>query len=354
VTRRVRRLALIVVVNIVVFLFLFIPLEIAYRIHVDGFSVAWINLANEFRGTPYSNLGTHNWMIGDDVLGFRLNPDRKGINRLSIRDHEIATPKPPGLFRAIFLGDSIPYAFPGFVSYTGEALGHQGDIEVLNAGVPGYTTYQELMFLKLHLMVAAPDLVILTYCLNDNYKFLHRFDSRGQMLFTQEASEALKIHSSLDVLLSHSYVLTRLKLGLALAIRPESKFPWDSREGFSAAWQDESWKANEQYLAEMSRTLAEHKIRFAIVIFPFEPQLREDLLRADFNYVVKPQQKLIAICDRYHVPCLDLLPVFRKQYATGAKFFLDGIHLNEQGHRTVTVEILQFLRAQPGWLPSLH
>jgi lysophospholipase L1-like esterase len=212
------------------------------------------------------------------------------------------------------------------------------------------------MFLKLHLLVAEPDVVILTYCLNDNYKFLHRFDPRGQMLFTQEASEALKIHSPLDALFSHSYVLTRLKVGLALASRAPaaSKFPWEGREGFSAAWRDDSWNANEQYLAEMNRTLVARKIHFAIVIFPFEPQLSEDLLRSDYDYVVKPQQKLTAICDRYHVPCLDLLPVFRRQYATGAKFFLDGIHLNEPGHRAATVEILHFLRAQPGWLPSLH
>jgi hypothetical protein len=70
------------------------------------------------------------------------------------------------------------------------------------------------------------------------------------------------------------------------------------------------------------------------------------LLRADYDYVVKPQTKLRAICDRDHVPCLDLLPAFRRQYATGAKFFHDAIHLNEEGHHAATAEILAFLDAQ--------
>ncbi len=350
---RARRLALVVAGNVFVLFLLFIPLELAYRVRVDGFSEAWAALVNEFRAAPYSNLGTHNWVISDDVLGYRLNPHRQGVNSLSIRDREVVIPKPPGLFRIVVLGDSIPFAAPGFVSYAAEALARRGNIEVLNAGVPGYTTYQELEFLQRHLLVAEPDLVVLVYCLNDNYKFLHRFDPRGNMLITPQASQALRIHSPLDALVSHSYVLTRLKAGFAFARRTEAgQFPWDDREDFYAAWRDESWIANEQYLAAMSQLLSDRKIRFAIVVFPFEPQLREDLLRANYDYVVKPQTKLRAICDRNHIPCLDLLPVFRSRYATGARFFKDGIHLNEEGHRAARAEILAFLDAQRGWLPQ--
>ena len=53
-------------------------------------------------------------------------------------------------------------------------------IEVINAGVPGYTTYQELEFLKIYGLDMKPDLVILGFVFNDLfYKYLHRATSEN-------------------------------------------------------------------------------------------------------------------------------------------------------------------------------
>jgi hypothetical protein len=38
---------------------------------------------------------------------------------------------------------------------------------VINAGMPGYTTYQELEFLKLYGLEMEPDLVVLGFVFND-------------------------------------------------------------------------------------------------------------------------------------------------------------------------------------------
>ena len=42
-------------------------------------------------------------------------------------------------------------------------------IEVINAGIPGYTTYQELEFLKIYGLQMEPDLVVLGFVFNDLY-----------------------------------------------------------------------------------------------------------------------------------------------------------------------------------------
>lgn len=345
--KKLIRFAQIVGANFLVFVLLFALAELAYRIYRDGVPGAFVNLAENFGAAPNSNLGTHNWVIGDAVIGYRLNPNQPGVNRLSIRGGDVAIPKPPGLFRLIVLGDSIPWDNPGFVRIMSDRLSQTGTIEVINASVPGYTTYQELMFLKTYLLDTSPDLVILTYCLNDNYKFLHRFNENGQMLWTAEAEESLQVNSVFGAFVSRSYILTKLKLGFAAFNRPRvaSQFPWDNREDFNAAWKDESWAPNETYLAEMADVLARRGSRFAIVVFPFEPQLDERYLTADYAYTLKPQTKLKTICDRYRVPCLDLFPTFRDYRRQGAKLFRDGIHLTPAGHDVAAATILDFVRA---------
>ena len=62
----------------------------------------------------------------------------------------------------------------------------------------------------------------------------------------------------------------------------------------------------------------------------------------DFDYVVKPQTKLMAICNEHGIPCLDLFAVFRAEARKG-RLFRDGIHLTEAGHRVAAAEILRFL-----------
>jgi len=45
-----------------------------------------------------------------------------------------------------------------------------GLINVINAGIPGYTTYQELEFLKIHGLAMKPDIVVLGFVFNDVYE----------------------------------------------------------------------------------------------------------------------------------------------------------------------------------------
>src|SRR3990170_2991554 len=246
---RLFKISALVTINILIFLLLFAIIEIGYRIYHDGFSGA-------FNSVPYSNLGTSNWVIYDKDLGYRLNPDREKINNLSIKG------------------------------------------EVINAGVPGYTSYQEVLFFKRYLSQTDPDLVIWTYCLNDNHQFLHRFDENARMLLTEEAKESLQINSYWDKLVSRSYILSLIRFTIISHNKRsnldnvEYKFIWEKLPDFNIAWKDYSWSGYEENLVELKNLLHKRGGKLAIVIFPYEPQLVYGLTKKEnYDYIVKPQHK---------------------------------------------------------------
>ena len=78
----------------------------------------------------------------------------------------------------------MPYE-KGYVNLLRRGLA--GQAEVLNGAVPGYTTHQERLWFERELAGLDSDFVVLQYCLNDNFEFLHRFDSESGILATEEA-----------------------------------------------------------------------------------------------------------------------------------------------------------------------
>lgn len=337
------RFARILAVNLLVLLALLGSAELAYRMYVDGPSGAFKSI---FSGVPYSNLGTHNWVISDPALGYRLNPAREAVNSLSMRHDEIAIPKPSGLFRLVYLGDSIPWQRPGFVDYTRESLPQSASVEVINASTPGYTTYQESLFLETYVLPTSPDLVLLTYCMNDNHKFLHQFDAHARMLITHEAKDSLLKDSLFNGIVGRSYLLTRVRLALLARRDDESKFGWEGAPDVSIAWQDRPWIDFETHLVRMKDLLSNSGSKLAMIVFPIEAQFNGSFSSEDYDYVLKPQRVLKGLCDRYAVPCLDLYQSFHDRQKHGVDLFQDGLHLSEDGHRLAAEEILAFLAAQ--------
>ena len=106
----------------------------------------------------------------------------EGRNSLGLRNREVGQKKDQ--FRILFLGDSLVFDSETtsgllYTQVVEERLNKENkgkrEIEIINAGIPGYTTYQELEFLKVHGLDMNPDLVILGFVFNDlYYKYLHR------------------------------------------------------------------------------------------------------------------------------------------------------------------------------------
>ncbi len=106
---------------------------------------------------------------------YGLSPDYPGSNALGYRGDEIQVPKPDGVFRIIALGDSETYGTtnPNNQSYPyllqqilRDEYGY-ANVEVVNAGVFGYTSWNTLADLTLRGVGLQPNLVIVNEGGND-------------------------------------------------------------------------------------------------------------------------------------------------------------------------------------------
>ncbi len=137
----------------------------------------------------------------DEVRGVSLLPGAEGwyrkegeayirINSAGLRDQEHAIMKPEGTFRIAVVGDSYCEALSvsleeAFWSVMGKKIEECGafpgkKIEVINFGVSGYGTAQELLTLRDKVWQYSPDLVLLAVTTNnditDNSRVLKRTD----------------------------------------------------------------------------------------------------------------------------------------------------------------------------------
>jgi lysophospholipase L1-like esterase len=105
----------------------------------------------------------------------RLGKQRRTTNSLGFRGPEIQQPKPAGRYRIVCIGGSTTYddnvdddqAYPLRLQEFLRKARPDLDIEVVNAGVPSYTTAENLANLSLRLLDLQPDAIVLYEGIND-------------------------------------------------------------------------------------------------------------------------------------------------------------------------------------------
>src|SRR5262249_28547739 len=135
-------------------------------------------------------------------LVYELNKSYKDINSFGMRDKEFDINEINNLYKIAVIGDSHTYSinvkniedtFPYRIEeYINKNMG-QRIVKVLNFGVPGYNTAQELEVLKSKALMFKPKLVILQYHINDmhicnyiqpKYEKLHSLIYKSKFLVT--------------------------------------------------------------------------------------------------------------------------------------------------------------------------
>ncbi len=100
-------------------------------------------------------------------------------NSLGYRNREFSLKKLSGTYRIVCIGDSTTFGFgvdwndawPCRLEELLNARSGGGRFEVINAGVPGYTSYQGLQYVKQVLPALQPNLVIVTFGNNDGWSW---------------------------------------------------------------------------------------------------------------------------------------------------------------------------------------
>ena len=118
-------------------------------------------------------------LIPDRYLGFVTNPDfdrpPNKHNALGFRGDEIVLPKPDGVYRIVCLGGSTTYSegvqdyrqtYPYLLGEYLRAEGHS-EVEVINGGVPGYSSLETAINLQLRVLELEPDMIVIYHGIND-------------------------------------------------------------------------------------------------------------------------------------------------------------------------------------------
>jgi hypothetical protein len=128
------------------------------------------------------------------------NPTYVRINSMGMRDREHSVEKPPGVYRIAVLGDSYAEAKQVPLEATFWAVAERAladcparggrTIEVLNFGVAGYGTTQELLTLEHRALRFQPDLVLLAFLTgNDVRNNSIELQGRGKPHFVEKNGE---------------------------------------------------------------------------------------------------------------------------------------------------------------------
>jgi hypothetical protein len=315
-------------------------------------------------------------------------------NSLGLRGPEIALPKPGGLFRVLALGDSFVEAaqVPEEHSLTQrleQSLNQQRAgrrFEVLNAGVGGWGTAQELLYLRREGLALQPDLVLLVlYSGNDianNSPRIERqdvLDTPYKPYFELDGPDGLRELPHQERAVEASERGLWLARGSAVFNFVESgffdKFKYRDLDvvgnqgdvgkpvllaKYPPEW-EESWQVTERLLAQAARESEAAGARFVVVLAPstfqIMPEDWRDLVRSsrrparDWDQD-KPSGVMADIASRRGLAHVDLLPALRAARDNGSPplYFDRDKHWTAVGHSLVAAEIERQLRGL-GYLP---
>lgn len=270
-----------------------------------------------------------------------------------------------GAKRILFLGDSFTagYGIPKDKRFTNVLMDRLPfGYEILNMGIWGYSTDQELLVLKEKGLKYNPDILIVVMFIDDihNNNLLSVHD--GLYLkpkFSVNRNGLLKLVNS-PVPNNHSKsALFNFALTRFYKLRDRINM---GKEFIERGWYsvfDKLYLNQGKYdlsfnlLKELKKESQENQIKFMLVLVPIRAQLYESQLlsakRSLFGIPLErfdlslPQKVLAEFCKKEGIPVLDLLPAFKRQEKANNFYFQHDLHWNEDGHSYAAEQILNFL-----------
>jgi lysophospholipase L1-like esterase len=319
-----------------------------------------------FDGTPIKRASTRPGLRHELIPG-GFSADYVGvpvsINRLGLRDHELAVPKPADTVRILALGDSVTFGYGVRLEETylkvleGRLNARAAPgvrYEVVNAGVEesGLDAYYHA--LRALAPELEPDLVLVGIVLND----IQRYDDPDRPPRPEqvaiEPGLARRMHGALlrwsqayyaGVFAVRSILYRTGILDIANLYGSPLRAVQAENEPLARAW------ASSLDMLERLVALARARgLRLVLVVFPLEVQLDADAIaryRRDYGVTVPayaldgaPQRRLVAFGAAHDAPVIDLLPALRAiggadLYLRSGPIRFDPVHLSPRGHHIV-------------------
>jgi lysophospholipase L1-like esterase len=281
-------------------------------------------------------------------------------NELGLR-HPPLGPKGKDEFRVLVLGDSITFgdyvAFSETVTAQLERRleGGRRKVVVINAGLPGTSTSDELYhYLEIRDAVD-PDLVLVGMYLNDAHvggRFYARtlskpFASSRLMSWIVNRVEALRLKFWSDQTIPEIDPDWRegfrdgrdLHSGNMMHDRDGFEFEiYNAHDDFGLAWNPQSWVVLERVMQTLVLAARQRRHDIAAFLFPVHIQI----LGTVEDY--RPQQSFLRMCRSLDLACLDLVPALRADWwQQRTELYLDHCHMTTHGNWVVADALAEWL-----------
>lgn len=355
-----------------------LTLEIGLRLLTDAPDAQRFQQINEivmFLGTQPSDLmldfdSQRFWKLKPDIaINDPANTFWQGTvsNSQGYRSPEFSLAKPPGALRIVCFGDSSTFGIGSRMEDTWPhqlqlmleranssrvALSDQpaprGTVEVINAGVPGYSSYQGLQHMRQEIDRLDPDIVMASYANND---FWH-WDDQTDAQHAERLSGSRSIHR----LLMNSRIAQLMESGLTLVRGDSSDGPADPATpnqhwAAAAAWNygdpRPDWirrvplDAFRDNINAMADLCADRRVPLILVKWPDKPQAAGHWSpRMDYQAV------LDEIAASRGLGIADVVSEFRanRGWAVGTYIPNDIVHVNSDGNRLAAIAARDAIR----------
>ena len=329
----------------------------------------------EFATRLYSSLFFPKMMILDGKLGWRharnvskkfQNEDLEVItishNKHGHRGRDYGPERLNGKYRVLILGDS----FTEGVHVKDEELfssrleNLNPEIEAINAGIGGYGTVQEYLYLTSEGLRFRPDLVLLMFFENDlDDNCLSYYPGFGPRPYAVLRDGEIEIIERLEYedfqkfvlpvplwtfLSRRSYLYYFVNVYVYQRIFAE-KMRQLQRLDLEKTRRCGRHEIFNGLIVKIRNLLAADGVQFGVVLIPSRDEVE--------NGSSKTQQSILGFCREYDVNCVALLNRLMERRALGDRlYFSVDIHLTKDGHKIVAEEIDGFIttlrRSQPG------
>jgi lysophospholipase L1-like esterase len=286
---------------------------------------------------PVSKDGKPN-LLGNPYLLYEMAPGQRyergvdiAINSHGLRGGEWTPEKPAGVRRIMALGDSSVYGFgvEDDEVFTARLEEHLGEgAEVLNAAVPGYSTYQTINLLQIRALAFQPDLLLVGCIWSDN-----NFDSFvDRELLAAYSSFRNSYARGLHALLERSALYTILDYKL----RVLRKFPEERRVGWMVGRGEkvgerrvpiQEYARNLETIVELAH---DHGSEVAFMVLPNRDDLED---QPESGAAWDPYRQVMRdTALRHGAPVVDLPALFIGSGRSADDLFLDEMHPTALGH----------------------
>lgn len=345
----------------------------------------------------------------DPNLGWKLIPGASGewneegasfvqVNSEGLRDREHTKAKPPNTLRVAVLGDSFTEAIHVPVEQTFwsklerklgncEAVKGRKNVEVINFGVQGYGTAQELIMLRKKVWDYNPDIVVLAFFIGndvinnspkleyDLYRPFFAYDASGKLVpdmsfrnlppIDRNERAVSFVDRMPSWIVNNSRILQVIKkVDLDRKKRELSEdftklSTQNLKEPQNANWQ-EAWRVTEGLIVTMRNEVVQKNADFLVVtigdpmqVIPEAHRRKNFMTKNNIQDLFYPDRRLEKLGAREGFRVLNLSEQFQgytEKYQVCAHGFENSVpcggHWNELGHRLASILISRNLCQQ--------